>query len=240
MKDDFKHKSSIEEIRARFDISVDRFSNLETGQQVVVDASLMMDLITQAAFKVQPQAKTILDIGCGAGNNTLKALQIRDDLDCDLVDLSMPMLERAKARVEQQTSGKVTPYQGDIRTIRLPENHYDVVIAAAVLHHLRDDQDWFKTFEKIYQLVKPGGSFWITDLVFHDHDGLQDMMWERYGHFLDNLNYPNLKDLVFESVEKEDSPRPIMMQLKLLEKVGFKQVEVLHKNNCYAAFGGLK
>jgi hypothetical protein len=67
------------------------------------------------------------------------------------------------------------------------------------------------------------------------------------GIFNQNIKYlhsclapnPNLKDLVFESVEKEDSPRPIMMQLKLLEKVGFRQIEVLHKNNCYAAFGGL-
>jgi tRNA (cmo5U34)-methyltransferase len=29
-------------------------------------------------------------------------------------------------------------------------------------------------------------------------------------------------------------------QLDLLRSVGFSQVEVLHKNVCFAAFGGLK
>ena len=31
-------------------------------------------------------------IGCGAGNNTLKLLQSTPPFDCDLVDLSRPML----------------------------------------------------------------------------------------------------------------------------------------------------
>jgi tRNA (cmo5U34)-methyltransferase len=31
-----------------------------------------------------------------------------------------------------------------------------------------------------------------------------------------------------------------MYQLDLLREVGFSQVEVLHKNACFAAFGALK
>jgi len=43
-------KSSISEIRARFDNDVDRFSDIETGQAATVDAPLAMELITQAAI----------------------------------------------------------------------------------------------------------------------------------------------------------------------------------------------
>ena len=43
---------------------------------------------------------------------------------------------------------------------------------AAVLHHLRDDQDWQATFEKILSLHKPGGSVWITDLVVQNAAGV--------------------------------------------------------------------
>jgi tRNA (cmo5U34)-methyltransferase len=60
---------------------------------------------------------------------------------------------------------KVGFWQGDFRDADLPTESYDVIFAAAVLHHLRDDEDWQATFEKIWSLPKPGGSVWITDLV---------------------------------------------------------------------------
>jgi tRNA (cmo5U34)-methyltransferase len=90
-----ERKSSFEDIRRRFDADVERFSNLETGQQATVDAPLAMELITRAALAATKPIRSILDIGCGAGNNTLELLQYVNPLDCCLVDLSAPMLARA-------------------------------------------------------------------------------------------------------------------------------------------------
>ncbi len=45
-----EQKSSVGDIRQRFDNDVDRFSNIETGQTATIDAPLVMELITQAAF----------------------------------------------------------------------------------------------------------------------------------------------------------------------------------------------
>ncbi len=42
-------KSSVEQIRERFDKDVERFSNLETGQSATVDAPLVLKLITEVA-----------------------------------------------------------------------------------------------------------------------------------------------------------------------------------------------
>src|SRR5271154_6055151 len=92
-------KSSVEKIRERFDKDVERFSNLETGQAATMDAALCMDLVTEAAAATTPQARDLLDIGCGAGNYTLKMLQRLPGLNCTLVDLSRPMLDRAVERV---------------------------------------------------------------------------------------------------------------------------------------------
>lgn len=39
-------------------------------------------------------------------------------------------------------------------------------------------------------------------------------------------------------VEREDSPRPLNYQLDLMREVGFREVEILHKNVCFAAYGG--
>ena len=88
-------KSTVEQIRARFDNDVERFSNLETGQSATIDAPLVLELISQAAAATNPGARDLLDIGCGAGNYSLKLLQTLPDLNVTLIDLSRPMLERA-------------------------------------------------------------------------------------------------------------------------------------------------
>lgn len=42
-------KSTVEEIRQRFDADVERFSNLETGQSATVDAPMAMALALNQA-----------------------------------------------------------------------------------------------------------------------------------------------------------------------------------------------
>jgi len=99
---DFSNKSTTTDIETRFDADVDRISNLETGQTATIDAPLAMQLITEAAVRLTPQIGRVLDIGCGAGNNTLKQKEVYGKpFACDLLDLSRPMLERAKERVLQ-------------------------------------------------------------------------------------------------------------------------------------------
>ena len=240
MKTPLESKSSIDDIRRRFDADVERFSNLATGQQATIDAPLAMELIVQAAVTATHPIRRALDIGCGAGNHTLKLLEHVNPLDCDLVDLSRPMLERAGERVGRVNRGRTRTFQGDFRAIELPAGSYDVVVAAAVLHHLRDDADWENVFRKLYELTAPGGGVWIWDLVGHEIAGVDDLMWERYGVYLESLGGTEYREKVFDYIDREDSPRPVTYQLDLLRRVGFSDVELLHKNSCFAAFGGRK
>lgn len=234
-------KSTLEQIRARFDADVERFANLETGQVATVDAPLAMALITQAAATATPDIRRVLDVGCGAGNNTLKLLQaVPAGFACDLLDLSRPMLDRAAQRVGQATAQPVRTIQADFRAAELEAGAYDVVLAAAVLHHLRDDADWEAAFAKLYHIVAPGGSVWITDLVSHETAAVRDLMWQRYGAYLLGVGGEAYRDAIFAAIDREDSPRPVTYQLELLRRVGFGAVELLHKNATFAAFGAVK
>lgn len=238
---DLAAKSTVEEIMKRFDADVERFSNLETGQSATIDAPLAMQLITEAAVRLTPNIERVLDIGCGAGNNTLKLQQVYGKpFASDLLDLSGPMLERAKQRVIASGIDTVTTWLADIRDADLPKSSYDVVLAAAVLHHLRDDEDWQGTFEKIISVLRPGGSFWITDLVVHETTPVHELMWSRYADYLDGLGGVEYRQKVFAYIAREDSPRSVTYQLDLLRRVGFAHVELLHKNSCFAAFGAWK
>jgi tRNA (cmo5U34)-methyltransferase len=235
-----KTKSSMEQIRQRFDNDVERFSNLETGQSVAVDAPLSLDLIARAAAAVNPQASWALDIGCGAGNYTLKLLQMLPHLNVMLVDLSRPMLERATQRVKEVSAGEVQTAQGDIRGLSLGESRFDIVLAAAVFHHLRTDSEWRNVLAKCYGALKPGGSIWISDYIEHSIPGVQQVMWTCYGEYLTKLKDEKLRDQVFALMELEDTPRSVIYQIDMLKAVGFKEVEILHKNSCFAALGAVK
>jgi tRNA (cmo5U34)-methyltransferase len=233
-------KSSVDDIRRRFDADVERFSNLETGQSATVDAPLAMALVAQAAAATTPHARHVLDVGCGAGNYTLKLLEHHPGLDATLIDLSRPMLDRATERVGGATTGTVTATQGDIREVELGEEQFDILVAAAVLHHLRTDGEWRSVFKAFHRTLRPGGSVWVFDLVESSIPAVQRLMWERYGEYLSALKDEAYRDHVFAYVEKEDTPRPLTFQLDLLREVGFAQTEVLHKNVCFAAFGAVK
>ena len=233
-------KSSVEEIRARFDNDVERFSNLETGQSATMDAPLVLELIVQAAKATTPAAQRVLDVGCGAGNYALKLLEVLPNLSFDLIDLSRPMLDRAQQRVETQTSGTVATHQADIRELELEDDSFDIITAAAVLHHLRDEDEWREVFAKFHRILKPGGSVWISDLVTHSIPALHTMMWTRYGDYLREMKGDEYRDEVFAYIEKEDTPRPLLWQLEMLRSVGFTQLEILHKNSMFAAFGAMK
>ncbi len=236
------NKATLQEIETRFDNDVERFSNLETGQATTLDAVWNMELITDAIVSLYPNAQNILDIGCGAGNYDVKLLQkLESNPNVSLLDLSQPMLNRAKKRVGKLTNGEIHLIKGDFRTAALEEDKFDVIIATSVLHHLRDDKDWENAFGKLFRLLRTGGSVWIFDLIEQNNEQLQKLIYrEKYGEYLTNLKDEQYRDHVFDYIEHEDTPRSLIYQLNLLTQVGFKNVDVLHKNLCFASYMGFK
>jgi len=233
-----RNKSSLREIEERFDNDVERFANLETGQQTTLDAKFNLELITAGIARRYPDLKTVLDIGCGAGNYDVRLLQrINAPLELTLVDLSQPMLDKAKERIAAIRDSEVILVKGDFRAAPLKQQHYEVIIATAVLHHLRDDDDWREAFKKLHSLLKPGGSLWVFDMVEHADPKMQDFIYrEKYGEYLTALKDEAYRDHVFAYIEKEDSPTSLMYQCELLKQVGFSSVDILHKKLNFASF----
>jgi tRNA (cmo5U34)-methyltransferase len=228
-------KASVKEIRARFDNDVERFSSLETGQLTTQDAALVLELIAASAARVTPQAKRLADLGCGAGNFSLKLAERFAFEHITLVDLSANMLDRAVERLREATpASQLHPLQADVRDLDLQPASQDLIVAAAVLHHFRTEDEWAAVFRQLFHALCPGGSLWIWDLVEHDIPGLQQVMWSRYGDFLAALKGEEYRQKVFGYIAYEDSPRSVAFQLHQLHAAGFT-ADVIHKNGCFAA-----
>ena len=233
-------KATPDDIRRRFDDRVDYLSDLERGQSAIPDAPIALDLVARAAASVTPDAREVLDVGCGAGNYALKLLEHLPDVNVTLLDLSPILLERAQERLASVATGEVRTIQGDVRDVSLDDGAFDIILAGAVLHHLRAHTEWEGVFSKLHQALRPGGSLWVSDLVQHDVRVVEELMKNRHGDYLISLGGPALRDSVFAEIAEQDSPRSLGFQMGLLRDVGFESIEILHKNSCFATFGALK
>lgn len=236
-------KWSSERIQEDFDAVARHYEqSAREGQSepAIIDSSLMSDLIVGAAARVRPRAEHLLDVGCGGGLYSLKTIELVPGINVDLHDFSEPMLEGAYRNVSSVASGRVSTINCDVRDLDPPECRYDVVLAGAVLHHLREEAEWERVFAKLYRCLKPGGCLWIADIVAFSGEAVGEMMWDRFGDHLEGLQDAEFRQRALAKIEQTDSPRPLVYQLDLMREVGFSKVDVLHFNTCFAVYGGIK
>jgi tRNA (cmo5U34)-methyltransferase len=146
------------------------------------------------------------------------------------------MLERASQRIGEATSGRVATIQGDMRNLQAAPCSFDVILAGAVLHHLRDDSDWKKMFQQMHSWLRPGGLLFVADLVIFDDPAIHTLMWERYADYLECLGGEDYRAEVMEYIDLEDSPRSLRYQLDLARACGFLDYDVLHRNSVFATY----
>ncbi len=231
-----REKSTVDQIRQRFDADVERFSKLETGQMAAMDAAVILEIVTRSAARHVRPGGRLLDLGCGAGNFSLRVLGQVSPLDCVLVDLSQPMLERARQRVKAANSGRVDTIQSDLRQLSFGPATFDIILAGQVLHHLREDSEWESMFARFHEWLRPGGALFVADLVAHDDPAIQELMLGRYAEYLQGLGGAEYRDKVLAYCDEEDSPRSVRYQFDMLGKAGFREFDVLHKNALFAAY----
>ncbi len=199
-------KNPLSNKSARFDADVERFSKLETGQQAAMDAPVILDVVARsAACHVRPHG-ALLDIGCGAGNFTLRVLSQVSPLDCVLVDLSQPMLDRARERVTAATTGRVETIQSDMRALPFNPGSFDIILAGQVLHHLREDAQWEAMFANFHKWLRPAGALFIADLIAYDDPAIQSFMLARYAQHLESTAAPNTAKRSWLTATKRTRP----------------------------------
>jgi tRNA (cmo5U34)-methyltransferase len=233
-------KSSLEDIRKKFDNNVEVYSNEEVGQTSAMDSPLVLQMIADIAALTNPKAKTMCDIGCGGGNFTIKILHKLPSLSCTLVDLSKPMLDRAQERVRAAGATVERIVQSAVQTVELHRNHYDIIVAGAVLHHLRTHDEWALVFQKIYNALADGGTFFYWDLIRHESAESECVQRDRYKQYLVGARDETFQQRVFSDIEQEDTPETVTFILPLLLNTGFRNVDVIHKNGMFAALMGKK
>jgi SAM-dependent methyltransferase len=96
----------------------------------------------------------VLDIGCGTGQTALLAARQASRGHVVGVDISAPMLERARADAAEQGIANVSFEQGDAQVHPFPEGGFDVAISRGGAMFFGDQ---VAAFANIRRALRPGG-----------------------------------------------------------------------------------
>lgn len=108
------------------------------------------------------QGKSLLDLGCGAGENSVYfALK---GANCVAADYSPGMVEVALKLATAnhvQVEGRVV----NAMAIDFPDHSFDIVYASNLLHHIPDPK---MAIQEMYRVLKPGGKACFWDPLKHN------------------------------------------------------------------------
>jgi arsenite methyltransferase len=114
--------------------------------------------------RIQP-GSVVLDLGCGAGTDLLIAAQMIGGGGRAVgVDMTPPMLERARTSALDMGLDNVELHESLIESVPLGDGSVDVVISNGVID-LVPDKD--AVFDEIDRVLRPGGRLQLADVIIH-------------------------------------------------------------------------
>src|SRR5919197_1002833 len=97
----------------------------------------------------------VLDVGCGAGTDSLVAAQmVGESGHVTGIDMTPEMLTKARAAAAELGAGNVEFLDGEIEKLPFADERLDVVISNGVID-LVPDKD--AVFAEIFRVLRPGG-----------------------------------------------------------------------------------
>ncbi len=109
------------------------------------------------------KGEAVLDIGCGAGVDTLvAAIMVGPEGKATGIDLTPDMLKQAKKNLKKTSFKNVTFQEASAEQLPFPDGTFDVVISNGVSNLIPDKA---KALREVIRVLKPSGRFLLADQI---------------------------------------------------------------------------
>jgi len=168
-------------------------------------------------FPHRPARATVLDLGCGAADVTIRFAEANPGYAFDAVDGSPAMLKYARrATARHQLGHRIRLIRGVIPRVKLPRTSYDIIICSSFLHHLHEPGVLWET---VRQYARVGTIIFVADLRRPRTADRAKWLVEKYSGAEPQI----LKRDFFNSLLAAFTPAEVRTQLR---KAGLPELEV--------------
>jgi len=179
------------------------------------------------------QRHTVVDIGCGTGSLAIAAAQAGAAVHA--VDISAAMLELASNKAVKAGVKEISFHHAGFLTHMFEPASADFVFSQFALHHLPDF--WKQTaLLRVAETLRPGGIFYLKDVVFSFEPKLQEEALEAWLAAVSREDGRGWSRAEFEGhVRKEHSTFAWIIE-GMLRRAGFVIDRAEYSLSVYATF----
>jgi tRNA (cmo5U34)-methyltransferase len=191
------------------------------------------EMLDAAAQVVDPQTRTIVELGIGTGALAARCLKRAPAASVTGIDADPGILALAARRLRKAGTLHTANF------VRAPLPHADAVVASFALHHVRTRGAKTRLYRRIRAALRPAGLFISADChpaADHARWTAQRNAWKAH---LRTSYTASEADALLRAWAHEDVYVPLDTELALLREAGFS-VDVAWRRQAFAVVVGIR